>query len=160
MQAVTITQITPPELETLIENSIRKLLPFHSPKLTTEIDQWFNVSELFNYLSDKPTKATLAKDVFANTIPYPIVANHFTQLQIMYEYLKKNIATASMVSAATGVPQKCITRYKRKLEKAGLLWEIEENFCKKTGLKAWYLTTNPDLISISSQLKLFSCMGL
>lgn len=29
MQAVTITQITPPELETLIENSVRKILSNH-----------------------------------------------------------------------------------------------------------------------------------
>ena len=31
MQAVTITQITPPELEKLIENSLRKILSFQTP---------------------------------------------------------------------------------------------------------------------------------
>jgi excisionase family DNA binding protein len=39
MQAVTITQITPPELETLIENSIRKILSNHhsnSPQQPTD----------------------------------------------------------------------------------------------------------------------------
>lgn len=69
---------------------------------------------------------------------------HFTQLQAIFQYLLKHTATASMVTDATGVPQKCITRYKRDLEKAGRLWEIEKGICKKTGFKAWYLTTNPD----------------
>ena len=68
-----------------------------------------------------------------------------TQLKTIFEFLQNNIATASMVTEATGVPQKCITRYKRDLEKAGRLCEIEKKLCKKTGFKAWYLTTNPDL---------------
>jgi excisionase family DNA binding protein len=39
MQAVTITQITPPELETLIENSVRKILssqPTNTPQQPTD----------------------------------------------------------------------------------------------------------------------------
>ncbi|MBE7442125.1 MAG: hypothetical protein HS119_06705 [Flavobacteriales bacterium] len=66
------------------------------------------------------------------------------QLQTIFEYLKENIATASMVSEATGVPQKNITRYKRDLELAGRLWEVEKKLCKKTGFRAWYITTNPE----------------
>lgn len=81
--------------------------------------------------------------------------NHATQLQTIFAYLEKNIATASMVSHATGVPQKCITRYKRDCEKAGRLWELEKTTCKHTGFKAWYLTTNPDLAPIKPQLTLF-----
>lgn len=68
-----------------------------------------------------------------------------TQLKTIFQYLQEHIATASMVSAATGIPQKNICRYKRDLEKAGRLYEIEKKLCKKTGFKAWYLTTNPDL---------------
>ena len=68
-----------------------------------------------------------------------------SQLKTIFQYLQKHIATASMVSAATGIPQKNICRYKRDLEKAGRLYEIEKKLCKKTGFKAWYLTTNPDL---------------
>jgi hypothetical protein len=78
-----------------------------------------------------------------------------TQLQTVFEYLEKNIATASMVSDATGVPQKNFTRYKRRLEKAGRLWEIEKKLCKKTGFRATYLTTDPTKAPISSQLNLF-----
>ena len=39
MQADTITQITPPELETLIENSVRKILssqPTNTPQQPTD----------------------------------------------------------------------------------------------------------------------------
>jgi hypothetical protein len=67
-----------------------------------------------------------------------------TQLQTIFQYLQKNVATASMVSKATGVPQKNICRYKRDLEKAVRLWETEKKLCAVTGFKAWYITTNPD----------------
>lgn len=67
-----------------------------------------------------------------------------SQLKTIFEYLHEHIATASMVSAATGIPQKNICRYKRDLEKAGRLWEVEKRLCKQTGFKAWYLTTNPN----------------
>ena len=82
---------------------------------------------------------------------------HLTQLQAIFQYLLKHIATASMVSAATGIYQKNICRYKRDLEKAGRLWEIEKTVCKKTGFKAWYLTTNPEQAPkhLLTQLNLF-----
>jgi hypothetical protein len=70
-----------------------------------------------------------------------------SQLETVFRYLRTHIATASMVSDATGVPQKSICRYKRNLEKAGLLWETERKRCKKTGRKACYLTTDPDQVA-------------
>jgi hypothetical protein len=78
-----------------------------------------------------------------------------TQLQTILIYLSNRLATASMVSEATGIPQKSICRYKRDLEKRGLLKEIEKKTCKKTGFKAWYITTNPELLTASNQLNLF-----
>ena len=81
--------------------------------------------------------------------------SHQTQKQTIFEYLSKHIATASMVTAATGVPQKCITRYKRDLEKTGQLWEMFKKGCQETGFKAWYLTTDPDKAPKQSQLKMF-----
>lgn len=78
-----------------------------------------------------------------------------SQLKTIFQYLQEHIATASMVSAATGIPQKNITRYKRDLEKAGRLWEIEKKHCKQTGFKAWYLTTNPEQAPFNNQLILF-----
>ncbi len=79
-----------------------------------------------------------------------------SQLQIIFNYLFENRATASMVADATGIYQKNVTRYKRKLEKAGRLWELYKDNCKKTGYKAWFLTCDPDKVpNISKQLNLF-----
>lgn len=81
---------------------------------------------------------------------------HFkSQLKTIFEYLKENTATASMVSKATEIPQKSICRYKRDLEKQGLLYEVVKAYCKETGFKAWYLTTNSELFPKSNQLKMF-----
>lgn len=78
-----------------------------------------------------------------------------TQLITIFQYLQDHIATASMVSEATGVPQKNICRYKRDLECSGRLWEIKKDYCEKTGFKAWYITTNPEFSELSDQLSLF-----
>ena len=67
------------------------------------------------------------------------------QKQTIFAYLYKNIATATMVSDATGIPQKSICRYKRDFEKNGVLWELYKRPCKNTGFLAWYLTTNTEL---------------
>jgi excisionase family DNA binding protein len=68
MQAVTITQITPPELETLIENSIKKVLSTQNEQ-PTETDRWFDLTELCQYHPDKPTKQTVYGWVNAGLIP-------------------------------------------------------------------------------------------
>lgn len=75
------------------------------------------------------------------------------QKKTIFEYLKHHTATASMVTNATGIPQKSICRYKRDLEKQGLLYEVEKRFCKSTGFRAWYLTTNPELFPKSNNFK-------
>lgn len=82
--------------------------------------------------------------------------NHFiSESKTIFQFLYNHNATASMVSTATGIPQKNICRYKRDLEKAGRLWEIEKKLCKQTGFKAWYLTTNPDKAPFNDPLNLF-----
>ena len=74
----------------------------------------------------------------------------------IFHYLKENIATASMISEATSIPQKNVTRYKRNLELAGLLFEVKKTYCEKTGFKASYLTTNKEIVqTIGIQLNLF-----
>lgn len=77
------------------------------------------------------------------------------QKKTIFNYLQNHIATASMVSVATGVPHKSICRYKRDLEKKGLLFEVEKRFCKATTFRAWYLTTNLEVQNPSNQLKMF-----
>ena len=69
MQAVTITQITAPELETLIENSIKKVLSTQQAEQPTETDRWFDLQELCLYHPDKPSKATVYFWVNAGLIP-------------------------------------------------------------------------------------------
>lgn len=67
------------------------------------------------------------------------------QVKTIFEYWHNHIATAAMVSKATGVPHKNICRYKRDMEKAGRLFEIRKAICQHTGFPAWYCTTNKDL---------------
>jgi excisionase family DNA binding protein len=69
MQAVTITQITPPELETLIENSIIKVLSCQRLEPQTETDRWLDLNELCIYHPDKPTKPTVYGWVHSGLIP-------------------------------------------------------------------------------------------
>jgi hypothetical protein len=85
-------------------------------------------------------------------------SSHLNQLKTIFQYLQNNVATASMVADATGIYQKNICRYKRDLEKAGRIWELEKKRCEKTGFKAWYLTTNPHKAPKNSttQLNLFN----
>ena len=81
---------------------------------------------------------------------------HEAQEKIVFDYLLLHVASASMVTHATGVPQKCITRYKRNYEKDGRLVQIKKDRCQITGRYVWYLTTNKDLFpKISLQLSLF-----
>jgi hypothetical protein len=82
-------------------------------------------------------------------------SGNIIQLKLVYYYLKDNTATASMVTKATGVTQKNICRYKRTLERAGRLWEVEKKRCRHTGCKAWYLTTNENKAPMNNQLRLF-----
>lgn len=73
--------------------------------------------------------------------------NYFrVQTKQYYDYLHSRIATNSMVSKATGIPQKNLTRYKRTLEEMGLLFEVYKGICEHTKHRATYLTTNKDLI--------------
>ena len=81
--------------------------------------------------------------------------NKSTQLKTIFHYLQNHIATASMVTDETGIPQKCITRYKRDLEKQGLLAEVKKGYCKITNHLAWYITTNQKYFPQSNQLKMF-----
>ena len=69
------------------------------------------------------------------------------ELKTIKNYLNENTATASMISEATGIPQKNICRHKRELEKLGVLRTVKKARCKHTGFNAWYLTTNKKLKS-------------
>lgn len=60
MQAVTITQLTPPELETLIENSIKKVLRTQQTEQQPVKDELLTVQDTAKFLSlSVPTVYTL-----------------------------------------------------------------------------------------------------
>jgi len=91
-----------------------------------------------------------------NQTMYGKCNQYSSQLQTVLFFLKDNIATASMIANATGVPQKNICRYKRDLEQSGQLWELRKSKCQDTGFKAWYLTTDPSKApQLPHQLRLF-----
>ena len=71
--------------------------------------------------------------------------------QTIFHYLQNHVATASMVNEATGIKKRNICRCKRDLEKSNMLWELERKSCRQTGFKAWYLTTNPNLVPKNEQ---------
>lgn len=50
MEAVTITQITPPELETLIENSLRKILSVQKQETHPEPDPLLTIQQAAEFL--------------------------------------------------------------------------------------------------------------
>lgn len=77
------------------------------------------------------------------------------QLKTIFNYLQNHIATNTMVSVATGIPQKNICRYKRDLEQLGSLAEVKKSYCKITKHLAWYITTNANSFSKPNQYKLF-----
>ena len=81
--------------------------------------------------------------------------NKTTQLKTIFNYLQNNIATATMVHEATGIPRPNITRYKRDLEKKELLAEVKKGYCQITNHLAWYITTNKKHFPQSNQTKLF-----
>lgn len=68
------------------------------------------------------------------------------QRQSFYEFLRSGLFTASQTVKATGIPHKSITRYKRQLEKAGKLWEVDKLICPITGHLVMRITTNPALV--------------
>lgn len=78
-----------------------------------------------------------------------------TQLQTIFHFLRNEVATASQVAAATGVPHKNICRYKRDLEKAGRLAEVKKGLCPITKFKAWFITCDESLFPSRNQLTIF-----
>lgn len=69
-----------------------------------------------------------------------------SQQRQYFLYLKNHIATNSMASKATGIPQKNLCRYKREFQEAGVLFEVYKGICKLTKFRATYLTTNKELL--------------
>lgn len=72
MENLVFTQLSIPEVKQLFRQELESYFtvnnPFKQPA-SQDTDQWFNLSELCDYLPDKPAKATIYGYVSANTIP-------------------------------------------------------------------------------------------
>lgn len=78
------------------------------------------------------------------------------ELQVVYEYLQTNIATATMAATGLNIYQPALCRRKRTLEKAGKLMGVKTGYCKITKCEATYLSTNAAWFPANSQLNYFS----
>lgn len=72
MQAVTIVQITPDELSTLIIDSVNSCLNYHKSLEVKKQDEdkWMDLNQLCNYMPDQPSKPTVYGWVHSNKIPF------------------------------------------------------------------------------------------
>ncbi len=82
--------------------------------------------------------------------------DYIRDTKAVYDYLKKNTATATMVAVALNIYRPNLCRIKRALEISGLLWETHRSICTVTRQRASYLTTDPQKAPFQAQLKLFS----
>jgi len=93
---------------------------------------------------------------FTSNESVKLVSSHCSQVQILLDYLENHVATASMISDATGIPQKNICRYKRKLERERRLFEVYKSRCKLTGHLACYLSLENGKFPLFKQLTFFN----
>lgn len=68
------------------------------------------------------------------------------ELHAVFEYLQTRTATATMTATALGIYRPNLCRWKRCLQKAGLLAEVKKGPCVITKCRAAYLSTNPELL--------------
>ena len=69
MNAVTITQITPSELESLISNVLKKELLETLPPIEKS-DEWLNLDQLCKFIPSNPSKSTVYGWVSKGLIPF------------------------------------------------------------------------------------------
>lgn len=89
----------------------------------------------------------------ATTAPHENQQPKDNEIQRVYEYLKKETATATMAAVALNIYRPNLCRRKRTLQKAGHLIEVKRGYCQITKHVAYYLSTNPAMMPINSQLK-------
>jgi hypothetical protein len=89
----------------------------------------------------------------AATAPPPNQHHKDNEIQRVYDYLRRETATAIMAAVALNIYRPNLCRRKRTLQKAGHLIEVKKRYCQITKHIATYLSTNPAMITINSQLK-------
>ena len=74
-----------------------------------------------------------------------------SQLKAVQTYLLINVSTSAMTAGALGIRVPNVCRHKRSLQLSGLLVVVRKGYCKETGYRAEYLSTNPELIKQSKK---------
>lgn len=77
------------------------------------------------------------------------------ELKAVYDYLRKQPATATQVATALSIYRPNLCRRKRTLEKADKLRQLKKVICPITKHPAWQLTCDPALFPPQSQLTLW-----
>lgn len=70
MTTQTLISITPSDLQTLIIDSVKSALQTHKSNQTEPVVTWFNLTELCEYLPDKPAKQTMYGKISRNEFPH------------------------------------------------------------------------------------------
>jgi hypothetical protein len=74
-------------------------------------------------------------------------------LQRVYERLLTHTESATMTAVALNIYRPSLCRRKKDLEIAGRLAVVKKSYCKITGRLVQFLSTNPAMMPINSQLK-------
>lgn len=67
----------------------------------------------------------------------------YTQRKVIFLELFKEPMNSKMLHMKTGIPRESITRRKRDLQDANLLFILKHDYCPYTGRLTQFLTTNP-----------------
>lgn len=81
--------------------------------------------------------------------------NFITQLNKVYKVFFESPKTMKEADAKCGVMRESICRYVKNLRSENRIYLIDKRICKVTKHIAGVYTTNPDLIPINKQTKLF-----
>lgn len=78
-----------------------------------------------------------------------------SQLRVVSNYWRKNLASRYMAATATGIPIQNVCRYVEMLKANNSIAVVRKDYCKISGELVEYLSTKKELFPKDYQLKLF-----
>lgn len=76
------------------------------------------------------------------------------EMTAFYQFLSDKVTSCTHAAKMLNIPQKHLTRYKRKFEKVGKLQVVKKHRCPHTGRWVQYLTTDRKQFLQPSQLEI------
>lgn len=76
------------------------------------------------------------------------------EMTAFYQFLSDKVTSCTNAAIMLNIPQKHLTRYKRKFEKAGQLQVVKKYRCPHTGRWVQYITTDRNQFLPPSQLEI------